>query len=105
MITRLWRGWTTPDNAAAYENLLRSEIFPHIESRGINGYIDVRLLRRDLDDEVEFLTILRFCSFDAVRSFAGDDYEVAVVPPAAQELLCRFDERSAHYDSIIEPPA
>jgi len=103
MITRLWRGWTTSDNAGAYEDLLRREIFPHIEGREIDGYIDVRLLRRDLDDEVEFLTILRFHSLDAVRRFAGDDYEVAVVPPAAQELLSRFDERSAHYESVIGP--
>ncbi len=103
MITRLWRGWTTRDNAAAYENLLRSEIFPHIEGREIEGHIDVRLVRRDLDDEVEFLTIMRFRSIDAVRTFAGDDYEVAVVPAVAQELLLRFDERSAHYESVIEP--
>jgi len=41
-----------------------------------------------------------FDSLDAVRIFAGDDYEAAVVPPKARQLLSRFDARSAHYQVV-----
>jgi hypothetical protein len=41
-----------------------------------------------------------FESLDAVRAFAGPDYEVAVVPPKARALLLTFDSRSAHYDVV-----
>lgn len=98
MIYRIWHGWTTPANADAYERLLREEIFVGIGARRIAGFEGIELLRRDLGGEVEFVTLMRFASLDAVRAFAGDDYERAVVPPAARALLARFDERSAHYE-------
>jgi heme-degrading monooxygenase HmoA len=98
MIVRLWHGWTTPANADAYERLLREEIFTGIARRAIPGYRGIELLRRATGGEVEFVTAMRFDSADAVRAFAGEDYEVAVVPPAARQLLSRFDARSAHYE-------
>ena len=103
MVTRIWHGWTTDDNAAAYQSLLETEILPGIASRNINGYRGAHLLRRDLDGEVEFVTILWFESLEAVRDFAGENYNVAVVPPKARALLLRFDERSSHYQTLIEP--
>ena len=96
MIGRIWHGWTAPENADAYEELLRSEVLPGIHR--IEGYRGAQLLRREAGDEVEFVTLTLFDSLDAVRAFAGEDYEVAVVPPEARKLLARFDERSAHYD-------
>jgi hypothetical protein len=81
-----------------YEALLRDEIFTGIEERGISGFREIQMLRRDLGDEVEFVTEMWFDSQDAVREFAGEDYEVAVVPPAARAVLSRFDERSQHYE-------
>lgn len=102
MICRIWHGWTAPSNADAYESLLREEIFAGIAARGISGYRGIQLLRRGTgdvtDEEVEFVTIMWFDSFDDVRAFAGDDYARAVVPPAARALLARFDDRSAHYE-------
>ena len=98
MICRIWHGWTTPANADAYEQLLRSEIFHGIAQRGILGYHGIELLRRDDQDVTEFVTLMWFASLEAVRAFAGYDYEVAVVPPQAQTLLQRFDARSAHYE-------
>ena len=98
MMGRIWHGWTTQADADAYEALLKSEIFTGIESRQIPGYRGIHLFRRDLGDEVEFITLMWFESLEAVRSFAGDDYEVAVVPPEARALLSRFDERSQHYE-------
>ncbi len=97
MISRIWHGWTAPGDADAYETLLKKEIFVTIAGQQIAGYRGIQLLRRDLGDEVEFVTIMRFDSIDAVRAFAGEDHEVAVVPPKAQALLSRFDARSQHY--------
>jgi heme-degrading monooxygenase HmoA len=104
MISRIWHGWTTRENADAYEKLLREEIFSGIAERAIRGYRGIHLLRRDIENAVEFVTIMWFDSLDAVAEFAGSDYEVAVVPPAARKLLSRFDQRSAHYE-VIERPA
>jgi hypothetical protein len=98
VICRLWHGWTTPANADPYERLLRSEIFHGIAARGIHGYQGIELLRRTDGGSVEFVTVMWFDSIDAVRAFAGVDYEVAVVPPVARALLERFDARSAHYE-------
>ncbi len=101
MIARIWHGWTTPDNADAYEALLNEEIFVGIKKREIQGFKDIQLLRRRVGDEVEFVTIMRFESLDAVKEFAGDDYEACVVPPSARKVLKRFDERSQHYEIKI----
>ena len=97
-IIRIWHGWTTPANADAYEHLLRHEIFTGIRNRRIKGFQHIQLLRRTAEDEVEFVTIMTFDSLDAVREFAGADYEAAVVPPKAQALLSRYDRRSQHYE-------
>lgn len=102
MISRIWHGWTTPKNADVYEDLLKSEIFVSIGERQIDGYRGIHLLRRDLGDEVEFVTIMWFDSLDAVRAFAGEDYEVAVVPPKARAVLARFDARAQHYEVQAE---
>ena len=105
MILRIWHGWTDPSNAAAYEALLKEEIFAGIGDRRIPGYHGIRLLRRAVGTEVEFVTIMTFDGLDAVRQFAGEDYEAAVVPPKARALLAHFDERSQHYDLRAELPA
>lgn len=98
MVVRLWRGWTTAPNADPYEILLTTQILPGIRQRRIPGFQGIELLRRPTDEEVEFVTLMWFESLDAVRAFAGADYEVAVVPPAARALLARFDARPAHYE-------
>ena len=102
MISRIWHGWTDPANADAYEQMLRSVVLPGISER-VNGYLGVYLLRRNHEQEVEFVTVTMFASYDAVRSFAGDDYERAVLEPEARKLLSRFDERVAHYETILAP--
>ncbi|RPI02296.1 MAG: antibiotic biosynthesis monooxygenase [Ignavibacteriae bacterium] len=98
MISRLWHGYTIPGNADEYEALLRSEIFTGIQGRKIAGFKEIQLFRRTLESEVEFITVMWFDSLDAVRIFAGEDYEAAVVPPKARKLLSRFDARSQHYE-------
>ena len=105
MILRFWRGWTSPENAEAYEQLLREEIFTGIEARRVPGYRGIEMGRRVSGGEVEFVTLMRFDDLESVRGFSGDDLETAVVPPAARALLARFDQRSAHYELVRERPA
>lgn len=102
MISRIWHGWTTHENAAKYEHLLKSEVFPSIESRKITGYRKISLLKRILKDEVEFITIMFFDEIENVKDFAGEDYETSYVPDKAKAVLVRHDERSQHYEIINE---
>jgi heme-degrading monooxygenase HmoA len=99
MISRVWHGWTTSENAKAYETLLRNEVLPGIHR--VHGFKGAHVLRRDLRDEVEFVTITLFDSLEAVKEFAGEDYEAAVILPEARRLLARFDARSAHYETVF----
>lgn len=98
MITRIWHGWTTPENADKYETLLKEEIFTFIQNRKIAGFRGIKLNRRDIGGEVEFLTIMSFDSLEAVREFAGEDYEAAFVPDKARVILSRFNQRAQHYE-------
>ena len=100
MICRLWRGWTTPENAQAYERIVRDEVIPGIEERGIRGLRHIDLMKRGLGDEVEFQTIMWFDSLDAIKAFVGEDYCVSHVPTAARAVLNSFDDRAAHYEII-----
>ena len=102
MIARIWHGWTTPGNADAYEQLLLTRVLPGIHR--VPGFRGAYLLRDESGGEVEFVTVTLFDTLDAVRGFAGEDYESAVVPPEARKLLSRFDERSRHYETRLEPP-
>lgn len=98
MISRIWHGYTSFENADKYENLLKEEIFVGIRNRNIEGFQEIQLFRRKLESEEEFITVMWFESIDAVKVFAGEDYETAVVPPKAREVLAHFDERSQHYE-------
>lgn len=109
MIARLWHGRTTPANADAYEELLRTKILPGIHR--VAGYEGAYVLRKDAardkpgNREAEFVVLTFFASWEAVRAFAGPDYEVAVISPEAHQLLTRFDARSAHYEVKAAPHA
>ena len=101
MILRLWRGWTTPENADRYEELIRTAIFRGILVKTIAGLEGLELFRRRNEAEVQFMTLMRFASWDAVKAFAGPDWEVSVVPPAARAVLARFDEKARHYEQRV----
>jgi heme-degrading monooxygenase HmoA len=103
MIARLWRGWTTPDKADAYQLIVSTQVLPEIASRNLEGYHGTYLLRREIEGEIEFSTIMVFDSIDNIRAFTGVDYAVAHVPAQARAVLSRFDERSAHYEILLSP--
>ena len=101
MIARMWRGWAASKaNADLYEEFLRSSFLPAAYS--IPGFKGAAVLRRVVGDEVEFTTITRFESVEAIKQFAGEDYEAAHVAPRARELLARFDARCVHSELVIE---
>ena len=102
-IKRIWHGWTTPANADVYQALLFDEIFPGIQAKHIPGYRGVELLRRNDEDEVEFVTIMSFDSLQSVIDFQGEDYTRCYVPASAQQVLKRWDQRASHYDAIEHP--
>lgn len=95
MIARFWSGWAMPERADGYAIYYREEVLPGL--RQIEGFLGADLLRRDDGDEVEFVSITRFESMAAVRAFAGDNPEVAVVTPHARQFLSHFDATCAHY--------
>ena len=101
MIARIWHGWTKPQDAKTYEELLRNEIFPGIAQRNIRGYHGAEVFIREEGNEVEFVTLLRFDSMEAVREFAGENQSKPVIYPKAEALLTRMDERSQHYQIVI----
>jgi heme-degrading monooxygenase HmoA len=98
MITRLWHGYTKPEDAPTYQEMLLARILPGIHR--IAGYKGSYVLRKDGSAEVEFITLTFWESLEAIREFAGEDYERAVIIPEAAALLTRHDERSAHYETI-----
>lgn len=100
MIARIWRGWAPQATAAHYQRHYESEVRDHL--RAVTGFCGARLLRRDDGEEVMFTSITYFVSMDAVRAFAGNDYEQAVVEDAARQALSRWDDQVTHHDVVAD---
>ena len=98
MVARIWQGYTSIENADAYENFLKMEFMPAIEEKQIPGYRRFQLLRKEEKNEVAFITIMWFDHLDQIKAFAGEDYEKAIIHPAAQALLKRHDDYSKHFE-------
>jgi heme-degrading monooxygenase HmoA len=101
MIGRVWRGWADETGATAYEAHFREEVQGALAA--VPGCHGGYLLRHDSDDGVEFVTLTLFDSLDAVRAFAGEGYEQAVVAPAAQAALRDYERTVRHYTIVAEP--
>src|SRR5438045_3271911 len=101
MIARLWKGWTTLENADAYERLLRETVLPGLQS--IDGYRGGYILRRDGNEETEFAVMNLFASLDAVRAFAGPEYMIPVFEPEARQLLSKVEPIARHYEVKAAP--
>ena len=104
MICRVWRGWTSKANAAAYEQVVRGFVIPGIEAKRIPGFLHIDLMRRELEHEFEFSTLMWFDGLNAIKAFMGEDYEVSHVPEAARAALSRFDARAAHFNVLERRP-
>ena len=100
MIARIWRGWAPLATAGDYQRHYETEVSAHL--RAVSGFRGARLLRRTDGSEVMFTSITLFTSLDAIRAFAGDDYELAVVEEAARQVLSRWDEQVSHHEVVAE---
>lgn len=100
MITRLWQGYTTPENADAYEVFIRTEVFPQLLE--VRGFLGGKLLRRNLFQEVEFVALTHFDSLESVRAAAGDEYGYVIIPESGRKLLSRYDQRVAIYEVVVQ---
>ena len=103
-LARIWRGWTTVENADAYQAIAEDEVFPAIIERRIPGLMSAQVMRADdvVDSEVEFTTIIWFDSLDSVKNFMGDDYRQAHMPENARAVLKRFDSEAKHFHLVGE---
>jgi len=99
-IKRIWHGWTTLENADAYERVVRGQVFDSINAKNIEGYQGIELFRRKLEDEIEFMTVMTFDSLQNVIDFQGENYANAYVPDAAQAVLKRWDKTACHFEAI-----
>lgn len=101
MIIRAWNGWTTMENAAAYDELLNGTIAPDIIAHDIPGLRELTVLRRlPTEATAHFQTLMTFDDWAAVELFAGPAAVGSVVPAAARKLLARHDEQSQHFEVV-----
>jgi len=98
MIARVWHGGTRPEDADAYEAMLKPELLPGVSK--VRGYEGSYLLRKEADGEVEFITILLWESVEALKAFTGPDYEASVIPEERRKFLTRHDAKAAHYEVV-----
>lgn len=104
MIVRVWQGRARPEQRDAYPAHFRDVVAADL--RAVDGFLGGRLLVRELEGVIEFTVMTRWASMDAIRAFAGDDVERAVVEPGAVAALSDFDRTVAHHEVIetVEPP-
>jgi heme-degrading monooxygenase HmoA len=101
MFARMWRGWTTRENSKAYEDVFREVVLTEVNA--VDGFKGAYLLRRDINEETEFIVLTLFKSMKAVQEFAGEDYELAVVSSEAKAVLMNFEECATHFEVVIGP--
>jgi heme-degrading monooxygenase HmoA len=101
MIGRFWKGWATPQDAQAYEELFRTSILPELQR--IDGFVGAYVLRKDAGEEIELMTLTLFESLQAIRAFAGNEPSLAHVTPEAMRLLSRFERTVTHYEVVLAP--
>jgi len=101
MIVRAWRGYGAASEGEAYPRYLLQSVRPKLEQ--LPGFQGLYLLRRQGMEEIEFLVLTLWESMEAIRAFAGDQPELAVVEPEARAALVRFDSTVVHYEVLAAP--
>ena len=100
MISRHWTGLVKKGREDEYITHLKNETFERLYQ--IEGFVNASILKKELTDGTEFLIITKWVSLEAIRKFAGDNYEVAVVPKIAQEMMISYDLYAKHYQVNFE---
>jgi heme-degrading monooxygenase HmoA/uncharacterized protein YciI len=97
-VLRLWKGRSTLEKAGDYIRHATENVFPQLDS--IPGHRGAQLLRRSVDNGIEFVVLTFWESMDAVRKFAGANHDNAVVEPAARAALTDYDRTVVHFEVI-----
>jgi heme-degrading monooxygenase HmoA len=100
MIERVWSARTTRDGADTYADHFRRVVVPQVSA--IPGYRGARLLQRDLSGGVEVVVVTRWQTLDAIRAFAGEPLDRAVVHEDAARLFADYDRTVRHFDVVVE---
>jgi heme-degrading monooxygenase HmoA len=95
MISRQWKGIAKSSDAQRYISHLREDTFPKLAN--IEGFISASILQRTMPTGEEFLIATVWESIDAIKHFAGDDPDVAVVPAAVQAMMVEYEKGVSHY--------
>lgn len=96
MIARMWTGWVRRADADAYAAYMRETgVADYAATAGNRG---VWMLRRNVGDATEFVMLTLWESIDAIKRFAGEDYETAVFYPEDERFLIERDLEATHYD-------
>ena len=103
MIVRLWKGRALTESADAYQAHVTTAVFPKLKH--VDGFLGGRVLRRSVDGHVEFLVMTEWTSRDAIRAFAGEPIDQAVVEPAARAVLSDYDDRVEHFEVVEDRSA
>ena len=96
MIARHWKGLVKKDRAADYISHLKNDTFEKLSH--INGFVRASILSRNTETGVEFLIITEWNDIEAIKHFAGETYELAVVPKIAREMMVSYDPLVSHYE-------
>lgn len=99
-IARIWRGRTLASKADRYEAYLNASGITPI--RRTAGNLGVTVLRRTENGRTEFLVISFWESIEAVKRFAGKDYQKTVILPRDREYLLEVEPNVLHYEVIRE---
>lgn len=98
MIARMWHGRVRRTEAERYHAyLLDTGLADYSVTPGNRG---VHLLRRDEGDVTHFVTLTFWDSVEAIKAFAGEDYELARYYPQDEAFLLEFEERVTHYEVL-----
>src|SRR4029453_17304858 len=98
MISRHWRGLAKAERADDYVAHLRGDTLPQLSA--IPGFVDARILKRAIQEGVEFLIVTQWDSLQAIQRFAGEDAERAVVPEVVQDMMIEYDQTVRHYEVL-----
>jgi len=100
LISRHWKGVAKSEEADNYIHHLRNKTFPELAR--IDGFVRASILRRSTREGTEFLVVTTWQSFEAIRRFAGESVNTAVVPPEVQEMMLKYDREVTHYEIVEE---
>jgi heme-degrading monooxygenase HmoA len=99
MITRNWTGVVKPGRSNDYLIHLQNDTLKRLSA--IKGFLNASILKRMVSDGIEFLVITHWENMDAIKQFAGEAADIAVVPPTAQEMMVRYDPVVRHYEEVL----